>query len=597
MKSYFLLSLSLICISLKTIAQNPPKREFRAAWIATVSNIDYPSSKTLTPEQQRNEFVNLLNQHQQAGLNAVVVQIRSNGDALYQSTLEPWSEVLTGKQGVAPNPVYDPLIFMVDETHKRGMEFHAWFNPYRAVPNINTTQLADNHIAKRRPDLLLPFGTLRILDPGHPESRAWVTRVVMDVVRRYDVDAVHFDDYFYPYPVAGTVLNDDSTYTKYNRGITNRADWRRENVDLLIKMVSDSIKSAKPYVKFGISPFGIWQNKSTAQPNGSDTRGLESYNDIFANSIKWTQQGWVDYMAPQLYWYIGLAIADYSILLNWWSKNANNRHLYIGQGAYRINADANWNAAEMPKQIRLNRNTANVQGSIYYNTNTLNKNLLGFRDSLRNNFYRYPALQPIMSWKKATNPPAPSSLIAVLASNGIQVKWTKPQTSIAEIDKIRGYVIYRFKDDEKVDLTNPKAIRTMIHDGSSEYLDIENPPSALKFTYVVTALDRLHNESNPSNEAAITVISANEEEIAQTELFQNYPNPTSGRTIISYYLSKNTWVKLKIYDLMGREIRKVIDENQTMGKHEVEVDNLTKGIFIYTLETDAKLFSRRIVVE
>jgi uncharacterized lipoprotein YddW (UPF0748 family) len=591
------ITLFLTLLSLTALAQTPLKREFRGAWIATVSNIDYPSSKTLTPEQQRNEFINLLNQHQQAGLNAVVVQIRSNGDALYQSSLEPWSEVLTGKQGQAPNPIYDPLTFMVAETHKRGMEFHAWFNPYRAVPNITTTQLADNHIAKKRPDILLAYGNLRILDPGHPESRNWVTKVVMDVVRRYDIDAVHFDDYFYPYPTTGLTLNDDSTYVKYNRGIANRADWRRDNIDLLIKMVSDSIKSAKPYVKFGISPFGIWQNKSTAQPNGSDTRGLESYNEIYANSTKWTQQGWVDYMAPQLYWYIGFSVANYAVLLDWWAKNANNRHLYIGQGAYRINADANWNAAEMPKQIRLNRTNTQVQGSIYYNTNTLNKNPLGFRDSLRNNFYRYPALQPAMSWKKSTIPSAPTNLTAVLSTNGIQVKWTKSQTSSNEIDKIRSYVIYRFKDDEKVDLTNAKAIRTIIHDDSAEYLDIENPPSALKFTYVVTALDRLHNESNPSNEAKITVISANEEEIAQTELFQNYPNPTDGKTIIPYFLAKNSLVKIKIYDWLGREIRSIIDEQQTAGKHEVEVNNLTKGLYIYTLEADSKLFSKRMIVE
>lgn len=391
-----------------------PKREFRAAWIATVGNIDWPSAKGLSVAQQQTEFINILNQHQQAGLNAVIVQVRSVCDAIYASPTEPWAEVLTGRQG--QNPGYDPLAFMIAECRKRGMEFHAWFNPYRAVSNSQTAVLDPNHVVRRRPDWLLAQGNLRILNPGLPAVRAYVTQVVMDVVRRYDIDGVHFDDYFYPYPVTGQSFSDDSTFVALPRGFTNRANWRRDNVDLLVKQVSDSIRAVKPWVKFGISPFGIWQNRNTAQPQGSATNGLQGYSDIYADSRKWIQEGWLDYVAPQLYWYIGLAVADYGVLAPWWrdailTGRFPDRHLYIGQAAYRVGNDpaAIWNqASQMPTQLRLNRQLG-IQGSIYYNTNTLLKNPLGLRDSLRTAVYVRPALRPAMGWKDNTVPPAPQT--------------------------------------------------------------------------------------------------------------------------------------------------------------------------------------------
>ena len=279
MKQFFTcLILSLYFFSAQ--AQNP-KREFRGAWIATVGNIDYPSAKTLTTAQQQAEFIKILDQHQQAGINAVMVQIRTNGDAFYPSNLAPWSEFLTGRQGKSPEPLYDPVAFMISECRKRGIEFHAWFNPYRAVANVNTSILDATHVALKRPDWLLAYGNLRVLDPGNPEVRRHVNQVVMEVTRKYDVDGIHFDDYFYPYPATGLTLNDSATYANNKRGINNRNDWRRDNINLLVKAIADSIKSVKPWVKFGISPFGIWQNKTTAQPLGSETNGLQSYSDIY----------------------------------------------------------------------------------------------------------------------------------------------------------------------------------------------------------------------------------------------------------------------------------------------------------------------------
>jgi uncharacterized lipoprotein YddW (UPF0748 family) len=576
--------LILLFFSCAIFAQNGnKKREFRAAWIATVSNIDFPSNKNLNPAQQQNEFIQLLDQHQQAGLNAVVVQIRSNADALYPSELEPWSEWLTGAQGRAPNPLYDPLTFMISECRKRGMEFHAWFNPYRAVSNITTAQLAANHVARRQPNWLLAYGNLRLLDPGQPEVRAWVTRVVMDVVRRYDVDGVHFDDYFYPYPVAGQVLNDDSTFAKFGRGFTDRGDWRRQNVDLLIKMVSDSIRQAKPYVKFGVSPFGIWKNKSASQPDGSDTRGLESFNDIFANSLLWAREGWTDYLAPQLYWNIGLAAADYEELVGWWTQNASNRHVYIGQAVYKINSDANWNATQMPRQLRMSRH---LQGHIFYNTNTLNKNLLGFRDSLRTGFYQRPALPPLMAWKRGTPPPAPQNLVATLGPTGMALAWSRPAVGSQETAKIRSFGIYRFGPNESVNLEQWQALRAVLPAEVTTFVDTDPSSLTTPYVYVVTALNRLAEESGASNTARGNVITALEPApLAGVELYQNFPNPFMESTTIRYSLPQAGWVRLQVLDALGRSIAEPVNAWKEAGTHEVALAQLPAGFYTYTLES------------
>ena len=443
------------------MAAQAPKREFRAAWIATVFNIDFPSKATLTPAQQRAEFVNLIAAHQAAGLNAVVVQVRSACDAFYPTALEPWSEYLTGKQGQAPQPLYDPLAFMIAECHGRGMEFHAWFNPYRAIPDVTTAKIdSSRHVAALHPEWILPYDKLRVLDPGQAEVRAYVVEVVLDVVRRYDIDGVHFDDYFYPYPKAGFSLNDDASFQKDPRGFSNRADWRRDNVNLLIRQVYDGIRAAKPWVKFGVSPFGIWQNQSAAQPLGSPTNGTQSYHDVYCDAREWAKQAWVDYLAPQLYWHIGFSAADYAKLAPWWAQNAFGRNLYIGQAAYRVQtATSAWQQPDqIPNQIRLNRQLPGVQGSIFYNTNTLLKNPLGLLDSLDRHFYKNPSLQPLMPWKDAVAPPQPLALTAVPGSKGVLLSWKKPATGAGELDKIRQYAVYRFLDNAPVDLNQATSV-------------------------------------------------------------------------------------------------------------------------------------------
>ena len=581
-------------------AQNP-KREFRGAWIATVGNIDYPTSKTLTTAQQQAEFIKLLDQHKQAGINAVMVQIRTNGDAFYPSELAPWSEFLTGRQGKAPEPFYDPMLFMISECRKRGIEFHAWFNPYRAVANVNTSILDAKHVAIKHPEWLLPYGVLRVLDPGNPEVRKHVKQVVLEVTNKYDVDGVHFDDYFYPYPVTGLILNDSATYAKNNRGIISRNDWRRDNVNLLVKAISDSIKSVKPWVKFGISPFGIWQNKTTAQPLGSATGGLQSYSDIYCDTRTWLEKGWIDYVVPQLYWNIGLTVADYSKLVPWWADNSFDRHLYIGQAAYRINAADNttWqNTTHMPSQIRLNRANGKVQGSIYYNTNTLNKNPLGFRDSLITNFYRTPSLMPTMAWKDAIAPNVPQNLSVNLTNTGLELKWTKPSAGTSELDKIRGYVIYRFANNEAVDITKSATIRTIIYKDTTAFFDTQSTPQSTKYTYVITAFDRLQNESQPSNASTAVLVTGIEEENLLTELSQNAPNPFSDFTKINYHLVKSSNVLLTIKDLFGQDKVILVNERQSAGNQSVEFRNqtLNSGIYIYVLETEEGVMSRKMVV-
>lgn len=311
------------------------KRQLRAAWIATVLNIDWPSKTGLSKDQQQAEFITLLDRLQAMGINAVIVQVRPTADAFYPSTLNPWSKYLTGTQGVSPD--YDPLAFMVQAAHKRNMEFHAWFNPYRVSMDTQLNALVPNHPARQNPDWVVSYGGKLWYDPGIPQVRSHIVDTIKEVVRNYDIDAVHFDDYFYPYP-DGTDFPDEQTYLTYGKAsFPNKADWRRDNVNRLVKEVNAQIKQLKPHVKFGISPFGIWRNKST-DPSGSDTSGFQAYDSLYADARTWIRQGWIDYIAPQIYWNIGFPAAAYEKLVPWWANEVKGRatHLYIGHAVYKV---------------------------------------------------------------------------------------------------------------------------------------------------------------------------------------------------------------------------------------------------------------------
>ena len=379
-----------------TASAQVPRVELRAVWVATVSNIDFPSSPTISSDVQKAEFIKLLNMHQQNGMNAVVVQIRPATDAFYPSPLEPWSQWLTGIQGQPPVPYYDPLQFMITETHKRKMEFHAWMNPYRAVFNINNSSITPTHITKIHPEWFLSYGDKKYFDPGSKEVQKFVTAVVKDVVSRYDVDAIHFDDYFYPYRIAGKEFPDDATFRKYGGGM-NKEDWRRSNTDSVIVMLSRVIKQENKNCQFGISPFGVWRN-ADKDVNGSNTKaGQTNYDDLYADILLWLKKGWIDYVAPQLYWEMGHDKADFNTLIEWWSKNTFGKNCYIGLGIYRAGSNAAWkDKTQLPRQIEKLRNTPNISGMIFFSSKTFEKNPNGWNDSLRLNYFKEPASLPVI---------------------------------------------------------------------------------------------------------------------------------------------------------------------------------------------------------
>ena len=374
------------------------KSELRGVWIASVDNIDWPLKGMTNPDSQRVEFIRQLDMHKSNGMNAVIVQVRPAADAFYPSQLEPWSQWLTGVQGQPPSPYYDPLEFMIKETHKRGMEFHAWCNPYRADFKIGASSIAPNHVTKIHPEWFLDYGDKKYFDPASKEVQKFVVQVVTDIIHRYDVDAIHMDDYFYPYRITGKEFPDDDSY-KRSKSKLNKDDWRRSNVDSIMKMLSIAIKKEKPWVQFGISPFSVWRNKDK-DPRGSDSKaGQTNYDDLYADILLWLKEKWVDYVAPQLYLEIGHDKIDYAKMLEWWSKNSYGRNLYIGLGIYRSGSNAAWrNPNELPNQIKLLRQYPNVQGSIYFSSKSFNSNPNGWSDSLRNNYYKLQAATPQMDW-------------------------------------------------------------------------------------------------------------------------------------------------------------------------------------------------------
>ena len=493
-----------------------PKRELRAAWIATFTNIDWPV-RTQTPAQQQAGLNSILTHHMETGMNTVYLQVRSQCDALYPSNIEPWSADLTGTQGRAPNPIWDPLQFAIDESHKRGMELHAWLNPYRAASNINNISgFNASHVSKLHPEWTINVATsatttVQILNPGLSQVRDYITSVVVDIVNRYDVDGIHFDDYFYPQPVTGASINDNAAYDADPRGFPNttagRADWRRDNVNLLIKRVNDTIKALKPWIKFGVSPTGIYRN-STNPAIGTPTSGLEHYTTLYCDSRKWLQQGWIDYLAPQVYWYIGQPGADYSKIVPWWNDNASGRHIYIGMAGYKVNDPAQgaaWaNPSMIPNEVRLNRSYANVKGQGIYNTSSLRSTTrLGFRDSLRLFFYNKPALLPLMPWKDDTSPQAATALSAVKYGNdSVVLNWTKPAATTDELNKAKRFVIYR-STSAVIDINDANNILFITPFDTTAFRDNTISPNTTYY-YTVTAIDRMHNESIVSNTASNT---------------------------------------------------------------------------------------------
>lgn len=500
------LLLALLLSAGSLFAQNnnqPPKREFRGVWIATVQNIDWPSKPKpgVDSEQQMQELVAIFDAHQKTGINAIMLQVRPSADAFYARGREQWSMFLTGKQGTLPEPFYDPLEFAIAEAHKRGMELHAWINPYRASTSLVDSLVSSEHISRIQPDWFFTYDNKKYFNPGLPEVRHYLVDVIMDVVRNYDVDGIHFDDYFYPYP-GKDALPDSITFQLHDNSFANIEDWRRNNVDQLIKDLSQAIKKEKPHVKFGISPFGIWRNKSQ-DPLGSESNGLSGYSALYADARKWVNEGWIDYINPQLYFPFGYTPAPFDKLLDWWAANANGKHVYIGQGAYRATEDREgWrDRQQLPNQVRYLRQNPRVQGSVYFSSRSLTNNLAGFRDTLQHDLYRYPALLPVMPWLGLAKPKHPEALrqdrfLGFLPRlRKTILKWDYPEQE----EGVYGFVVYRFAEDEPINLEHARHIRKIqFNDYELSYHD-ETAERGQTYKYVVTSIDRLKNESAPSN--------------------------------------------------------------------------------------------------
>ncbi|MFI7282453.1 glycoside hydrolase family 10 protein [Micromonospora chersina] len=469
-------------------------RELRGMWITTVNNIDWPSRRGVPAETARAEFRGWLDLAVRRHHNAVFVHVRPSGDALWPSNYAPWSEWLTGSRD-GRDPGWDPMEFMVAEAHARNLEFHAWFNPYRGGqpatvggPGPRVDQLAPNHPLRRHPDWVVTYpsadrpGSRLYFNPGIPEARRFVEDAMLEAVQRYDVDGAHFDDFFYPYPEAGQDFPDAAAFARYGRGFADKHAWRRDNVNTLVREMSERIKAIKPWVKFGISPFGIWRNKRT-DPAGSASAGLQSYDDIYADTRLWVRQQWLDYVVPQLYWHIGFDRADYAKLLPWWAATVRGTRvqLYIGQADYRVGERGAWrDPAELDRQLALNRRHG-VSGSVHFSARQVRADKLGAVSRYSDAHYAAPALLPTMAQLPAAPPPAPAITGARRQdTGGVTLTWRG--------DEAASFAVYRVDGD---------AARLVGTTRGGEWLDRAAPADG-PLTYCVAGLDRSANEGRLS---------------------------------------------------------------------------------------------------
>lgn len=487
-----LLTLTTLCLSAQNSTTPMPKRELRGAWIQMING----QFQGMSRDAMQANLTHQLDELKACGVNTIMFQVRGEADALYASPYEPWSRFLTGKQGTPPSPYWDPLQWMVEQCHRRGMELHAWINPFRAKTKT-TTELATTHYYAKHPERCFAYDNLLIIDPALPENRAYICHIAADIVRRYDVDGLHIDDYFYPYPAAGQAIPDDRSFATYNNGMTDRADWRRANVNRFIAQLHDTLRAVKPWVKFGVSPFGIYHNaRAGSNVVGSETGGLQNYDDLYADVLLWINKGWVDYVVPQLYWEIGHKTADYKTLVEWWGHYAAARPLAIGQDVERTvrAADlANPTLNQMPEKFRLQRETAGVVGNCLWYSAAVVRNEGNYATALKQTYQRRPALQPLMPFIDSKAPKKPRKLKALWMPDGYYLFWTAPQAT-KPMDEARFYAVYCFKSGEKIDLSNADHLVCVTPE---TMLRLPYSEGRTRYTYVVTAIDRLQNESKP----------------------------------------------------------------------------------------------------
>ena len=492
-KNIILLFLSLLVSYIPIQANAPQKREFRGAWIQAV-NGQFIGMSTAELQQTLTTQLKAL---QQAGINAIIFQVRPEADALYMSYYEPWSRYLTGEQGLAPDSYWDPLQWMVDECHRRGMELHAWINPYRAKTK-STKELGLKHPYKSNPERFVSYDDMLIFNPALQENRDYICTIVTDIVKRYDIDGLHIDDYFYPYPTPGLEFDDEQSFRAAPRGFTDKGDWRRDNVNLLIEQLHHTIRNAKPWVKFGISPFGIYRNQKS-DPEGSATNGLQNYDDLYADILLWIDKGWVDYTIPQLYWEIGHKAADYETLIDWWAKYANGRPLYIGQDVVRTTKASdihNPTQNQLAHKMQLQRSYDAIGGSCQWPASAVAENMGGYATALKEEYHHWLALQPRYPFIDNKAPRNVKGLDIIWTDEGPVLCWTAPKYR-DEMNRPIKYVVYRFAKGEKINLNDATKIVAFTQ---HTFFPLTYQGGKVKYTYVVTALDRLQNESKAQKE-------------------------------------------------------------------------------------------------
>jgi len=518
----FLVIILLFFFSFNLFSQSS---EFKGVWVATVKMLDFPSRRGLNSYELKNELLDILDLCESIGANAVVFQVRPAADAFYDSPYEPWSEWLTGRQGRAPSPYFDPMTFLIDECHKRGMEFHAWINPFRAAATYLSADITHDHIINQKPDWFFNYGVNKYFDPGIPEVQDYILKIVTDIVKRYDVDGIHYDDYFYPYPIKDKFNNiikipDNKTFNQYNKGFTDLGDWRRDNINKFVQRSHDSIKKINHEVVFGISPCGVWRNYGY-DPDGSHTRGLAAYDYIYADGLTWLKYNLVDYIAPQLYWYIGHKAADYETLVEWWDRHAFDVDLYIGLNIYNIDptrADPNWgDPSQIPNQIQIARSYPAVKGFILYRYKKLKNNPLGLNDSLRNNYFadtthvliaqNQTIVQDthLVYWLNDTvakpvvpkieyPPKKPNNLGKYKIGSEITLMWDSP----TNLDSIKQFEIYKFKGKTLSNI-NDDALFLISEDNYVRFDKKQHfKVFAQKYSFVIVAIGENGLKSNPS---------------------------------------------------------------------------------------------------
>lgn len=483
----YVLSITQIFTQTRYYNTQALKREMRGIWVATVNNIDWPSSPGLSNEGLMRETRAILDRVKRMGLNTVFIQVRPSSDAIYRSDIEPITSYIVAN-GNDKLGTFDPLTYWIEQAHLRGLELHAWINPFRVTPKPDFP-CADNHISKTHPEWTVEYAGKLYLDPGYAETRQYVVSIVDDIASRYDIDGIHFDDYFYPYPVKGATFDDSKSFAANNPTRLSLADWRRQNVDYVISEVHKHIKSIKPWLAFGVSPFGVWRNKAD-DSEGSNTRaGITNYDILYANVTKWIDKKWIDYVVPQIYWEAGNKAADFDELTKWWAARGKDKtQVFVGHAIFKINAGAKvWeNPNEMPSQINKVRSNSGLNGSVFFSYRQFNRDLLGLENTLQDRLYKNQALTPLACPQSITD----EITVTKLKRRGAKLTWDTD----ADSDAVRFYAVYRYKKGEEFD----HDINTHLYDivGTNE-IALPRPQEAkTKYIYRVSAIDK-HRREHP----------------------------------------------------------------------------------------------------